>query len=162
MFSDAVCSSGNKVGIRYTFKLPWRMPSRDVFIWCCVWCWKCQYCHKLTLSPIRNITYSCTHCSDLCNEQLINPFRLSYILSPGSLVCSVMCGISTTYVNRKDFNEVWKAVLNRRDYNNSGDLLDFTCGGISLSSEEAMCSWIWDLRPGTWIYWPHRVKTQIF
>lgn len=108
------------------------MPSRDVFIWCCVWCWKCQNCHKLMLSPIRNITYSCTRCSDLCNEQLINPFRLSYVLSLGSLVCSVMCGISTTHVNRKDFNEVWKAVLNRRDYNNSGDLLDFNCGGILL------------------------------
>lgn len=35
MFSDAVCSrcsSISEVGIRFSFKLPWRMPSRDVFI----------------------------------------------------------------------------------------------------------------------------------
>lgn len=31
--SDPVCGS-NKVGIRCTFKLPWMMPSREVFIRC--------------------------------------------------------------------------------------------------------------------------------
>lgn len=79
MLSDPVCGS-NKVGIRCTFKLPGRMPSRDDFIWCCLGTRKCRDWLLTKASTIKNITYSHTHSSDLYNEWLINPFRLSHIL----------------------------------------------------------------------------------
>lgn len=105
-----VYSNCNKVGIRCTFKLPWRMPWRYVFIGCCLrqqrgrdWHWPKHFSHQ------RHYTNSARRNSDLCNEQLINLIQALTQSVPASMGVSVMCGILTECVNRKNFNKVQRS-----------------------------------------------------
>lgn len=132
MLSDPVCG-GNKMGIRCTFKLPWRMPSRDVFISCCLGRRKCRDFHWPKHSPIENITYSHSHSSELCNEQLINPFKLSHILSQphwAALWCveyqpSMSTGSTLMRSEKTDWMEALQQVLWPIILNSAGILFAF-------------------------------------
>lgn len=159
MLSDPVCGS-NKVGIRCTFKLPGRMPSRDDFIWCCLGRRKCWDWLLTKASTIKNITYSHTHSSDLYNEWLINPFRLSHILfwphwaALWSVEYQPSMSTGSTLM-RTESQTQW------RHYYNSWGLLFLIllvfCLPFRIDIVELRC----DLRPGTWIYWSPCQDTDI-
>ena len=153
MLSDPVCGS-NKVGIRCTFKLPGRMPSRDDFIWCCLGRRKCL---DWLLTPSKT-SCTATHTAPICIMSDWSIHSGSHTFC--SLGSSVICRISTKHVNRKYFNEDWEPdwmealvqFLRPVIFNSAGILFAFRSDIVELRC---------DLRWRTWIYWSPCEDTDV-